>query len=327
VDGGDHGDSYNYSPPLTDRLVEAPDSVSVTVTESGPVRARALVVSRYTWPERVDDTTRARSGERTVEVSTILEMRADERIVRVSTSFVNPSRDHRLRVHLPLPSPATCSHAESAFAVVERALEAEGRPEERGLPTFGSRRFVSAGGLTVAHDGLMEYEMVDVEELDGSKRARTLALTLLRSTGMLSRLGMAYRPLPAGPITTVEGLQLQGRAVEARYAVCTSCDDPYSMADEVLVPLEVVHAPGGGWRRPTGSALELDGAETSAVRRVEGVLEVRVFNPTDRQATVRVKDRSGWLVDLRGRTVPSSSFDGSFSLRPFGIATLRSPEP
>jgi hypothetical protein len=327
VDGGDHGDSYNYSPPLTDRLVEAPDSVSVTVTESGPVRARALVVSRYTWPERVDDTTRARSGERTVEVSTILEMRADERIVRVSTSFVNPSRDHRLRVHLPLPSPATCSHAESAFAVVERALEAEGRPEERGLPTFGSRRFVSAGGLTVAHDGLMEYELVDVEELDGSKRARTLALTLLRSTGMLSRLGMAYRPLPAGPITTVEGLQLQGRAVEARYAVCTSCDDPYSMADEVLVPLEVVHAPGGGWRRPTGSALELDGAETSAVRRVEGVLEVRVFNPTDRQATVRVKDRSGWLVDLRGRTVPSSSFDGSFSLRPFGIATLRSPEP
>jgi hypothetical protein len=39
---------------------------------------------------------------------------------------------------------------------------------------------------------------------------------VLRSTGMLSRLGMAYRPLPAGPMTPVEGLQLRGRTVEAR---------------------------------------------------------------------------------------------------------------
>ncbi|MGA2036556.1 MAG: glycoside hydrolase family 38 C-terminal domain-containing protein [Acidimicrobiales bacterium] len=325
IDGGDHGDSYNYSPPLSDRLVDAPDRVSVTVTESGPVRARMLIVSRYTWPERVDDITRARSGERTVDVSTALEIRADERIVRVTTSFVNPSRDHRLRVHLPLPSPATHSEAECAFAVVSRGLETEGRPDERGLPTFCSRRFVSAGGLTVVHDGVMEYELVDVEEVGGCQRARTLALTLLRSTGMLSRLGMAYRPLPAGPITAVEGLQLVGRAIEARYDVCISCDDPYSMADEALLPLEVLHAPGGGWRKPTGSALEIEGAQVSAVRRVAGGLEARVFNPTDHQTTVRVADRSGWLVDLRGRTV--STFDGSFSLRPFGIATFRSPEP
>jgi hypothetical protein len=325
VDGGDHGDSYNYSPPLGDRLVETPDSVSVTVTENGPVRARVLVVSRYTWPERVDDTTRARSGERTVEVSTVLEVRADERIVRVSTSFVNPSRDHRLRVHLPLPRPATYSEAECAFAVVERSLEAEGRPDERGLPTFCSRRFVSAGGLTVAHDGVMEYELVDIEELDGCRRARTLALTILRSTGMLSRLGMTYRPLPAGPITAVEGLQLLRRPIEARYAVCMSCEDPYSMADEFLLPLEVVYPPGGGWRKPAGRALEIEGAEVSAVRRVAGALEVRVFNPTDHETTVRVTDRSGWLVDLRGRTI--SCFDGSFCLRPFGIATFRSPEP
>jgi hypothetical protein len=97
------------------------------------------------------------------------------------------------------------------------------------------------------------------------------------------------------------------------------------MADKVLLPLEVVHAPGGGWRKATGSALEVEGAEVSAVRRVAGVLEVRVFNPTDHQTMVRVPDRSGWLVDLGGRTV--SSFDGSFSLRPFAIATFRAPEP
>ena len=39
VDGGDHGDSYNYSPPAGDRIVDTPDHVSVTVAERGPVRA------------------------------------------------------------------------------------------------------------------------------------------------------------------------------------------------------------------------------------------------------------------------------------------------
>ena len=59
----------------------------------------------------------------------------------------------------------------------------------------------------------------------------------------------------------------------------------------------------------------------SAVRRVAGVLEVRVFNPTDHQTMVRVTDRSGWLVDLRG--YPLEPFEGSFELRAFGIATAR----
>jgi len=230
---------------------------------------------------------------------------------------VNPSRDHRLRVHLPLPEPARHSEAECAFAVVRRGLTAEGRPDEFGLPTFPSRRFVSAGGLTVAHEGLLEYELVDIE--DGA--AQTLALTLLRSTGMLSRLGMAYRPLPAGPLTPVEGLQLLGRRVEARYALCVGGEDPYAMADDAFVPLELVYASGGGARPAMGSALEIEGAQVSAVRRVAGLLEVRVFNPSDRATTVRVGSRSGWLVDLRGRTL--SPFDGSFELRPFGIATFR----
>ncbi len=51
------------------------------------------------------------------------------------------------------------------------------------------------------------------------------------------------------------------------------------------------------------------------------MLEVRVFNPTDQATTVRVGNRSGWLVDLRGRTL--DAFDGSFALRGFGIATFR----
>jgi hypothetical protein len=95
------------------------------------------------------------------------------------------------------------------------------------------------------------------------------------------------------------------------------------MVDDAFVPLEVVYAPGGGWRPGSGSALEIEGAEVSAVRRQAGMLEVRVFNPTDRPVTVGVGARSGWLVDLRGGSL--EPVDGSFALRPFGIATFRSP--
>ena len=60
----------------------------------------------------------------------------------------------------------------------------------------------------------------------------------------------------------------------------------------------------------------------SAVRREGGVLEVRVFNPTaDADHRRPSPGRSGWLVDLRG--YPEQPFEGSFELRPFGIATAR----
>ena len=93
---------------------------------------------------------------------------------------------------------------------------------------------------------------------------------------------MAYRPLPAGPPISMEGSQCLG-PVEVRYAVSVAGDvDPYAMADEVLVPLEVRTATGGGDRPSAGSFLTVTGAEVSAVRRTpDGALEVRAFNPTD----------------------------------------------
>ena len=95
------------------------------------------------------------------------------------------------------------------------------------------------------------------------------------------------------------------------------------MVDDVFVPLQVLYAPGGGSRPSPQSALEVEGAEVSAVRRQAGMLEVRVFNPTERPTTVSIGARSGWLVDLRGATL--EPVDGSFELRPFGIATFRCP--
>jgi len=339
VDGGDGGDTYNYSPPDDDTLVDRPEQVEVTALESGPVRAQVRIDATYSWPKHAigDEGSCSRRAEDPVPVTvhTTLELRAGERFLRVHTAMDNPCRDHRLRVHFPLPAPAAVSRAECAFAVVERGLSAEGGPNEFGLPTFVSRRFVDASaggvGLAIVHDGLLEYELVTEDGAQSSE----LALTLLRATGYLSRLQLSMRASPAGYPYPLEGPQMLGhRAFD--YAVVPHRGDwrdagLYDVADEVLVPLERIRAGGvsGAHREPNGARLSVDGARVSAVSREPGGLLVRVFNPSPDAATASVEHdgapATGWTVDLVGR--PLVRFEDAVELRAGEIATLRLDDP
>ncbi len=332
VDGGDGGDTYNYSPPAVDLVVDRPESVVVTVVESGPVRARIEVAARYALPARAIGDERAcsaRSDERTpTDIVTTYEVRTGERFVRVHVELDHRVRDHRLRAHFPLPARVDGSHAECAFAIVHRGLTAEGGPHEFGLPTFVSRRFVDCSadqvGLALVHDGLLEYEVVE----DGSE----LALTLVRATGYLSRSEPVLRPNPAGPLDRLEGPQLQ-TALALDYAIVVhrgdaSAVDLPALADDVLVPLERVR--GGGWPGATeparGSALDVDGAEVSALLRDDhGALVLRVVNRTPDDASITVARHgtkvTGFAVDLTGAEL--APFDGRAALRPWELLTLR----
>jgi hypothetical protein len=318
VDGGDLGDSYNYSPPATDSFVDRPTSLSVAATEHGPIRGTITITATYELPTHIDPMRQRRTGSVSATVTTTVTVIADSPSVSVEVSMVNPSRDHRLRIHLPLPTPASESVAECAFGTVTRGLTAEGRPEELGLPTFPSRRFVMAGGLTVVHEGLNEYELIELDE-EGAN-AQTLALTLVRSTGMLSRLGMTYRPFPAGPLTEVEGLQMVGSTVTARYVLGIGLD-PWELSEYVFSPLDVVKAEGGGSRPVSGTAFAVRGAIVSSIRRVAGELEVRIFNPTNATATVNLEGAKGFLVNLRG--APEAAFAEQVHLAPYRFSTLR----
>ena len=242
VDGGDGGDTYNYSPPATDLVVDRPDEVAVEELETGPVRARTTIWSTYTLPAYAPGDLRActRRSDETVKVTiaTTLEVRAGERFLRVSHEIDNQARDHRLRAHFPLPVRVDGSDAECAFTVVHRGLTAEGGPSEFGLPTFPSRRFVDASdgdaGLALIHDGLLEYEVV----AGGTE----IALTILRSVGYLSRIEPSLRPNPAGPPDPLDGPQLLGMQ-RAEYAVLLHrgdwrAADCYGAADAFTVPFE-----------------------------------------------------------------------------------------
>ena len=109
--------------------------------------------------------------------------------------------------------------------------------------------------------------------------------------------------------------------VTLRYALHVGDGDPFALADEAFLPLLVTKTKGGGDRPASGQALDVRGAEVSAVLREPGGLTVRVFNPTDDETVVEIPGRRGWLIDLRGRAL--EPFEGSFPLRPHGIATAQ----
>jgi alpha-mannosidase len=322
VDDGDEGDTYNWSPPAFDGAIERPQDVDVLVTEAGPVRGRIEITRRYRWPTRIDGGRRV--GPIDVFVYTTVELRAGEDLVRVTVRFDNPSTDHRVRAWFPLPEAASESVVECAFATVTRGLTAEGGPNEVGLPTFPSRRFVSAGGLTVAHDGLCEYELADIEGEGDDARATSIAVTLLRCVGLISAGPMAMRALPAGPPTPTPGAQMLGPH-QAQLVLHVGTRDPYAIADEAFTPLLTARFPGKdgiGDPGASATALQVDGAEVSALtRRDDGRVELRVVNTTDEPATVTVAGRTGQLTDLNGAET-GEPFTGELELRPHQIQTI-----
>ena len=78
----------------------------------------------------------------------------------------------------------------------------EGGHGEVPLPTFPAHGFVHAAGASVLFDHLTEYELVD----DGHE----LAITVLRSFGLISRNANPYREDPAGPEVPVPDAQRIG---------------------------------------------------------------------------------------------------------------------
>ncbi|MGH9000019.1 MAG: glycoside hydrolase family 38 C-terminal domain-containing protein [Acidimicrobiia bacterium] len=332
VDGGDGGDTYNWSPPDRDWLVTAPASVQVSVVESGPLRARVAVDAVHRWPAHADGDERScgARAETTVDVPirTTYELRAGDPVVGVEVEVDNRCRDHRLRAHLPLPSPVAGSDAGCAFAVVRRGLAAEGGPTEHGLPTFPARRFVDCSdgtaGLAVLTDELCEYEVTEA--------GRELALTVLRAVGFLSRLRPALRPNAAGPPVPVAGAQMQGRVIR-RYGLLLHRGGWEEAAlerraAEFARPLEVAPVPDttSAVVSPAGATMVVEGAVVSAaVRDGDGALVLRCYNPTAAPSTLRVAlpraAATGAVVDLDGNEV--GRFSGSVELRPAQIVTLR----
>jgi len=334
VDGGDRGDSYNWGKPAHDHLVEQPTEVVVEVLERGPLRARLAIDRVYRWPVGLLESDHDRRSDActSVSVRTTVEVRAGEPFVRLDVSLRNPCADHRLRLHVPLNEPAAHSHGEGQFAVTRRGLSAEGGFGEDPVPTFPASSFVSAGAAHVLLDQVTEYELVD----DGAE----LALTLLRSVGMLSVNVHPGRDEPAGPQLPVPDAQRVGDVIHARFALLPHSggwQHAGAAAAAESFRHELVAEPGTA-RHDAPSADEAvaqhglsvrgEGVVMTSLRTRGGDLELRLVAMTDTPTSARVDGAFSAVsrVSLLGVPIEGpTTADGSFELPlgPWEIATVR----
>jgi mannosylglycerate hydrolase len=237
VRGGDVGDSYNYAPPAGDVLVDTPIDEGLDLIEDGPLRRVEVVHRTYMW-----------DGQR-VATQTRFEQRAEEPFVRIRIDFDNPCDDQRVRVHVPLREPADHSCAEGQFAIVERELEPEGGYGEVAIPTYPASSFVAAGGVALLLDHVTEYEVAGDE----------LALTVLRSTGLISRTQHPWREEPAGPALPIPAAQLRGPR-SFSFAYHPGTESPLEQAERYRHPFLTAQgtAPAGDLRSHAGPVLDGD---------------------------------------------------------------------
>ncbi|MGI8830457.1 MAG: alpha-mannosidase [Candidatus Limnocylindria bacterium] len=336
VEGGDHGDSYNYGPPPGDLLVDAPDSVDVGADLLGPVLGRLIVTRTYAWPAGLTPDGAGRTDQKiATEVVMEVELRADEPFVRIGLAFDNQSDDHRVRFHSPLPRPADISHAEGQFAVVERGMVGEGGYRERPLATYPAHGWADAGGLALLLGHLAEYELLDAPE---HPSGRELAITLLRSIGLISRNDNPYREDPAGPEIAIPAAQMRGRR-RFEFALQPHVGEwadggVVETAERYRHPFIAAMGtagPDAAWPPPQSGVdlLTLEGSSVvmSALRRrPDGWLEARIVNLASDSRSARLGPgievaRETDLFGAAGAAVEVSA-DGTLSIE-LGPAEIR----
>lgn len=200
--------------------------------------------------------------------------REDEPFVRLEGVVHNDRPDHRLRLHVALGAEVDGSLAGSPFELVRRPLVGEGSEMESASPTWPARQVVVAGGTAVLHEGVFEYEVVE---------GRALAVTLLRCVGRISAEVLATRPWDAGPQTPTPNAQMIG---ETAFAIGLWLDAPggndlLAGWERFALPLAEAPASGGGALASSGSLIGFAPADAqlSSIRRRDGQLEVRCWNP------------------------------------------------
>jgi hypothetical protein len=222
-DQDDRGDLYTPSPRGALRVAKFVDA---RITRRGPLRAEVTTQWRV-----ADDT----------PIRVRLSLDAGARWIRIRIVGNNNRADHRLRLVIGTGVSAGEVWADAAFGPVLRTpitVPVADSAAELPPPTAPLHRYVSlfAGdhGATLISDGLAEYEARD----DG-----TIAVTLVRAVGELSRDDLPERPGNAGWPAHVPAAQARG-PFKAMFALLphgersgTTLDEIERTTDDVLLPL------------------------------------------------------------------------------------------
>jgi mannosylglycerate hydrolase len=305
VDGGDRGDEYTFCPPEHDRIVDAPIGPPLIRCIQDSIGATLEVALLYHLPCGLQEGDRSRRGHQRADVpiTSRVTLTPGVRRIEFETSVDNQAEDHRLRVHFPTPIVAGSSWAEGHLDIVERPIALPTGTAgwaEQPVGAHPQRTFVDVSdgcrGVLLANRGLPEYEV-----LPGSEEAPgvTLALTLLRCVGWLSRGDLHNRAGHAGPALTTPEAQCPGPHT-FHYALVPHAGNYLTAQREAHAfdtPLRAVPLPADGRLASSGSLPP----GSAFVEVSPAALVVSALKPaeTDRGLILRVYNSAGTDIQAR----------------------------
>jgi mannosylglycerate hydrolase len=320
-DGGDAGDSYNYSPPRSDQVISTQGvQARIKLNSRGSIYASFLVRVELPIPAGLSPNGGARSSERiSIPIESEIMLRSSSRYIEIRTRVENHADDHRLRVLFPVGFKTSLSYAEEQFGVIERQnhlpqsmyWEKQGWVE-KPLPLYPMQRFVDLNdgenGIAIFNKDLTEYEVIGEEQ-------SILALTLLRSVGAMGRPDLVIRPGRASGLEVPTPDGLCHGSFEFHYAIYPHTgqfDKVASEAANYLWPLHVIQTErSSGVFPPDVSFCEISptGLVATCLKRAEqdAAVILRIYNSTpetvkDGQLKVGEQFKHADLVDLREET-------------------------
>ena len=321
---GDAGDAYTFWPVARDRPVRSQGPIRVRRVAAGPLVA-GLETS---WTFK-----RGAKKQGHVAVRMTVMLHADSPVVRCILDLDNAATDHRLRARIPTGarSPAIVG-SQFGHRPETGPLPDSGLPLEAPPRTAPAHRYVAvfgeSQGLALFAPGFFEYERTPQGDV---------LITLLRSTGSLSRSDLPGRPGHAAwPTATPESQCLGPTRVELAIAPVAAAEALPELWESVFAPVRGMWirdavglvAPGGG------VTLEGAGLEFLALKPANGAGEgivLRCLNPSNQRAagawrfTAAVQSAHRTRMD-EGEPVPLVLEDSGrvvrFSVEPHGISTI-----
>lgn len=338
---GDIGNEYMYKQPdgevpLTTKGLTA----EITILEDSPYRASVEIVHNWSIPAMADSKLDEeqhelvyypnRKAQRSSEmvpmrIRTVVSLNRSGKGVEIETTLDNQAKDHRVRALFPTDLQASSHYVDSMFEVAKRDNEPAGEWENPSY-TAHQQAFVdvtaAAAGLTVANQGLNEYEVLR----DGRN---TIAVTLLRSVGELGDWG--YFPTPEAQCIGVHTVRMeviphQGDGIASgAYAEAYQFQIPWTVAQTGVHTGQVASTCA-----PLGWSHEELAFSSLKVNPNTGDLMLRWFNMAGTDAELQLETSlpsqgvyKSTILEDEG-AVQSFDDHGSFALpvKPYEILTL-----
>jgi alpha-mannosidase/mannosylglycerate hydrolase len=329
-DTADIGDGWFHGIALQDRsFLSTGGNATFGIIENGPLLARLCIRVEWMVPTHFDfQIGRRATSLAPLVVEHVLTLRKDCAHVEVETTVHNTTSDHRLRLFCPTDlSRADSFWADTPFDAVERPvklakdrhlareLQVEMTPQQNWVATTDGKR-----GLALLAPG--QYESAVLDQPD-----RPLCLTLLRGFrravftdgdegGQIHgthKFRMALKPFD-GPVPSTGLFQIAQSLAALPQVVFLDTGD--------LAHLPKTKAPRLEERPSIAGNVVL-----SCCHMQDGHWIFRVFNPSDKQESVRLLGDGAWeIIDMRGNNSERIG-GGQCAVAPRQILTLRASVP